>query len=132
MATATLLEQLVGQGANVSQSNQYTADGGIDINPVIEADALDAEVVIAFKKDDIAILVILADKDVTMEVNDSDGAGGSVALQANEPFIFKSDEATYVTLTEMGITADVTGLFFTETNSVEVNVNIRVVHDATP
>lgn len=131
MASITLNERVSGIGKTVGNSNVYTADGGVHVDALIEADAVNAEVLVAFNKDDLAFLLITADGDVTMEVNDGEGVGGTVALKANEPFIFKSEEASYVTLTEMGITADVTGLFFTEENSVDVNVAIRFAHDAT-
>lgn len=130
MATGTLVQQITAGGETLTNAIGATDDALVFQDILVGTTVTDLESTVSVNKADISMLYILApDTTITMEVNDGAGAGGTVVLVADTPFIWTTD--SYATLTEMGITADITALFFTNASgSIISTVKIRIIHDA--
>lgn len=126
--TATIIEKITVGGTAVEYPNTYTEDGYIAIDPQIPHDDTDTEVILSCDLADIAVMYIVSDQDVLLEVNDGAAAGGAVSLVAGVPLLWHTN--SYMTLADLGFSADITGFFFTNASGETANINIRIVHDA--
>ena len=126
--TATVTEKIAVGGTVVEYSNTYTEDGYIALDPQIADSGTDIEVILSCDLADIATMYIVSDQDVTLEVNDGAGAGGTISLVVGVPLIWGTN--SYVSLADLGFSADITGFFFTNASGSTANINIRIVHDS--
>lgn len=72
-------------------------------------------------------IIVLSDKDVTMEVNSSAGSGGTFALQANKPLVWYTG-SYYAN----PFSVDVTALYFSNAGADAATVKIAALVDPTP
>lgn len=69
---------------------------------------------------------IVSDKDVLVEFNDNAGAGGSLNLAANVPYIWHADDVNALL-----ITADVTAVYVTNASGAAANLYFFFLQDTT-
>jgi hypothetical protein len=89
-------------------TNQQLSIGGIDISQLKG-------------------VFIASDQDVLIEFNDSSGAGGSIALDANAPYLWMIGD-----LHSLLITADVTAVFVTNASGATATIRFDFLQDVTP
>lgn len=119
--------QIGGAGVNITRSKTYTGEGytSLDVSAPI---ASDTEYVFALDISQIISLFFVSDQNVTLEFNDNVGAGGTIALVANVPYIENSDFYFAASL----ITANTTLVFITNASGAVASVQLSVLHDPTP
>ena len=113
-------------GLSLSASKAYTASAEYNFTEEILAVA-DTEVACVIAVAEIASIFIVCDEDILLEVNDAGGGGGSIALLADEPYVWHTD-AYFAN--EFGV--NITALFFTNTSGNTATVQFRCLVDSTP
>jgi len=129
--TATFDQSVIIDGkAMMRLTSSYTEDGLLSIDPVIADSTTDQLVDLAFVRADASMIFFQSDQDVTLEFNSNVGAGGSISLGADFPWIWHTDKED-LTLGDV-ITADVTAMYITNASGSTANIKIRVLLDAVP
>lgn len=129
--TATFDQSVIIDGkAMMRLTSSYTEDGLLSIDPVIADSTTDQLVDLAFVRADASMIFFQSDQDVTLEFNSNAGAGGSISLGADFPWIWHTDKED-LTLGDV-ITADVTAMYITNASGSTANIKIRVLLDAVP
>ena len=109
----------------------YTEDGLISRDPVIATGVTDQLVDLVLTRADASFIYFFSDQDVTLEFNDGAGAGGTISLGADFPWIWYTDKED-LTLTDV-ITADITpGIYISNASGQTANIRIRILFDSTP
>lgn len=112
-------------------ASSYTQDGLISRDPVIATGVTDQQVDLVLVRADASLIYFFSDQDVTFEFNDGAGAGGTISLGADFPWIWHTDKED-LTLTDV-ITADITpGIFISNASGATANIRIRILFDSTP
>lgn len=126
--SATLLYRATG-GISASGEKQYTGDERVTQSFTVADSVTDQQRTLNIDVSEMQLVYILSDQDILMEWNDAAGAQGSIALQANVPFVEKLAADQYHTA-KMAI--DVTDLYFTNTSGSTANISIVVIQNNTP
>lgn len=126
--SATLLYRATG-GISASGEKQYTGDERVTQSFTVADSATDEQRTLNIDVSEMQLVFIVSDQDILMEWNDAAGAQGSIALQANVPFVEKLAADQYHTA-KMAI--DVTDLYFTNTSGSTANISIVVIQNNTP
>jgi len=124
--THTIGRSWSGGGLSLSASKAYTASAEYNFTEDILAVA-DTEVACVIAVAEIASIFIVCNEDILLEVNDGAGGGGSIALLADEPYVWHTD-SYYTNL----LAVDITALFFTNTSGNTATVEFRCLVDSTP
>jgi hypothetical protein len=107
----------------------YTGDEQVAQSFSVADSATDEQRTLNIDVSEMQMIYIVSDQDILMEWNDDAGAQGSIALQANVPFIEKLAADQYHTA-EMDV--DVTDLYFTNASGSAANIKIIVIQNNTP
>ena len=112
-------------GESIGLTCSKTVEGESNVDVAIPAATTDQEIAVAFDKDLLAMILITADGDVTLEQNTTTGT--AIAIEANVPFLWLKESGIPVPFA-----ADVTKLFATTPAGSTVNLKIRTGYEATP
>ncbi len=126
--THILTQSIYTGGRTVVQQNSYS--GGSQVNVADEAIAdQESDKLVAFAVDvsQIKCLFMLSDEDLTVETNDGAAPDDTIALKADEPYIWHSDSLDTCLLTQ-----DVEKLYVTNASGAVATLNIECVYDSTP
>ena len=123
----TLLESLAGGVDLVSATNTFTGSILLQVEEEVATAETDLEITAALDVSEVAAMIILSDQDVTFEVNDGAGAGGSESLLAGVPYVWTN--TCYYANT---FAADWTSVFITNASGSTATIKILAVGDATP
>lgn len=126
--SATLLYRATG-GISASGEKQYTGDERVTQSFTVADSATDEQRTLNIDVSEMQLVFIVSDQDILMEWNDGAGAQGSIALQANVPFVEKLAADQYHAA-KMAV--DVTDLYFTNTSGSVANISIVVIQNNTP
>lgn len=128
MSDTLAITQQAGTGGQIlSASKAYTASLLKKLDESIADSETDKQVVFTLDVSEVKAIIILSDQDLLMEVNDADGAGGSMSLLAGVAYVWTSD--SYDTF-KLG--TDVTGLFMTNASGSAARFQLWAIVDATP
>ena len=98
--------------ANASLSGTQTEVGGTElvIDTTVAASQTDSLIACAFDKDTLRSVIIVADKDCTLETNSGSAPGNTIALKANVPLIWNASSGYFA---NPFAAADVTAFYLT-------------------
>lgn len=128
-ATHTLTRSWADGGPNPVASNQsYSGTGETNIVDTTVADSVTDQLeVISIDVSQIQLIYILSTQDLTLETNDSGTPVDTIALRANEPYIwFVNSYFTNI------LDTDVTAIYLTNASGSSATFNLRCVYDTTP
>ncbi len=126
--THTITEQVQTPGRLIIKSTTHTSDSVAALHGVQVADsATDFEIAIAIDFSAVKSFYLVSDQDVTVETNDGSAPDDTLALKANEPYVWHESS-----LHAFKITADVTSIFITNASGETATIDLEVVQDATP
>lgn len=115
-------------GESITKSVTVTADGEHNVDVTVNAATTDKQVDIALDVSEIQSLYISSDKDITIETNAVNAAGGNtLTVGADEPMVWYAGCG----LTNP-LTADVTVMYITNAGASAATVKIRILEDVTP
>jgi len=120
-------ENWIGNGESLSGVQTYTGTGTFSIDENVATAETDYEIAMVLDVSETEMIYIHSDKDVTFEVNDNVGGGGSLALTADKPYLWTSD-SYYTDL----LAVDITSIFITNTSGSTARIRVECVYDATP
>lgn len=110
-------------------SKELTASGQVEIDPTFATGTTDGELAFALDVEACVFFMISSDQAVTIEANDGSGAGGTLTLAANVPYVWCTGDPT--NLSDVW-TADITKLYVTNASGSTATVSVRALWDATP
>lgn len=106
----------------------YQADGEVSFEGSFPDGGGYKEIDIAFVKNNVKSLLIVADRDVTLKTNANDGtADNTFALVANKPIIWTEDYPEAIPLA-----ADVAKFYVNNASGANAVLRIAVLSDVTP
>jgi hypothetical protein len=123
----TLVLSLTSPTGQKSSSLQFTAAAVTEFDEVVPTPVTNMPFSLSIDISQVVSLFILSDQDVTLKTNSSSSPTDTIALKANQPYIWFTNN--YNTCK---ITADVTQAFITNAASAQANVSMRVLYDPTP
>lgn len=128
MATHTLNFGIDGSGVsrNVKVENTQVGVSLLDGEPVADS-STDFEVEFALDVSECKSFYLNSSQDCTLEVNDSAGAGGTIALLADIPYLWHVDSYDSFLLG-----TDVTAFFFTNASGEIAVIDCVALYDASP
>ncbi|KKN53084.1 hypothetical protein LCGC14_0605960 [marine sediment metagenome] len=126
---ADLVQKLTESGGEVAPATTptFTGDGKDNLDVSVADSSTDYLVNFALDVSLIQAIIIVSDKDVTMETNDGTTPADTINLLANNPYIWYT--GSYFTNL---LTTDITGLYFTNSSGGVANVKLLVIKDTTP
>lgn len=125
--THKILKRWSGDARSLEAENSYSGDGQVSRSVDVPDETTDMLVNIALDVDQIKAIFIKSTKDVTLETNDGSDPDNTIALVANEPYVWHTDSYFANLLTE-----DVTAIYLTNASGAAAVVSIEAVYDSTP
>ncbi len=125
--THTITETWNGDGREIKRQNSFTADSKVSIDMAVAIAASDLLAVMSLDVSEVKSFYMVCDQDLTVEVNDGAGAGGTIVLLAGQPYIWHTGS-----LDTFLLETDVTGLYLTNGSGVEATFKLEALVDPTP
>jgi hypothetical protein len=129
MSPSAILKFTATGGLVATGEKTYTGDEEVIQSFTVADSVTDQQRTLNIDVSEMQMVYIVSDQDITMEWNDATGTQGSIALQANAPFVEKLAADQYHTA-KMGV--DVTDLYFTNASGSTANIKIVVIQNNTP
>lgn len=127
-ATHTLRADLSGGSTGLSVTNSYSGTGEANIVGESVPDAATDQLVnISIDVSAIQMIYILSTQDITLETNNGTTPDNTLALKANEPYIWWTG-SLFTNL----LTIDITALYLTNASGAAATFDLRCVYDSTP
>jgi hypothetical protein len=123
----TLVLALTAPSGQVSSSLQFNASADGEFDEVVPPTTTNMPFSLALDISQVKSLYILSDQDVTLKTNSSSSPTDTIALKANQPYIWYTGAYD-----ASKITADVTQAFITNAGATQANVKMRWLYDITP
>lgn len=124
----TLTEAInVGGGVSTSNAFTFTGDGRESRQVVVPDSTTDKLVNIAIDIDQMRLIYIVSDQDITLETNNAGTPQETIALKAGKPLVWYL--GSYFALPFAG---DVTSMYLTNASGSEALFELHMIHDATP
>ncbi len=123
----TLAQSIRAGGRDVAQNNTYEADAESSVDVSIPDSETDMLVNFALDVSQIEVIYIKSDRDLTLETNSGAAPDDTLNLVADVPYIWTKD--SYFT---NKLTVDITALYATNASAAAAQLQIEVLHDATP
>ena len=127
MFTHKITETYSATGVAISQQTEMSADGEDNRNIEVALDASDLLVNIPIDITELKGLLLLADQDLTLEINNATTPDQTINLKANVPILWHADSVHANPLNQ-----DVTAIYVTNGSGVATTLKIRVLQDSTP
>lgn len=89
--THTVFQKVTAGSVVLQASNAYSEEARNGLSVPIAEDASDFEIDFVLDVAEIASIIIVADQDMLLEINDNAGGGGSISLKAGKPYIWNTD-----------------------------------------
>ena len=125
--SAQMTEKSVSGGVSTSTTNTITAEARQGLNVSIADGEADVEYIIALDVSETKYFYLSSTQDLTFDVNDSGGGGGSIALTANLPYVFYTGkEDSFV------LGTDIASVFLTNGSGSTAVVVMEALSDPTP
>lgn len=126
--SVTCALSITGQGGGVNETARIEKSSGsvIAIDESISANQTDLVYAIAFDKDRLKMVYLVASETMTIETNSSSAPSDTLTMTADEPLIWWEGATEY---TNPFATADVTGWFLT--NTTACTLKGFILHDPT-
>jgi len=115
-----------GSGA-LSKTVTKTGTGQSSLDETVATGLTDEELEYTLDFSAIKSVYIYSSQDVTLETNDGSSPGDTLALKANEPYVWH-DTSLYPNL----LTTDITSIFITNSSGAAANIRIEALVDASP
>ncbi len=125
--THTIIETYSAGGVAVSQQTEQSADGEDNRDIEVALDASDLLVNIPIDITELKGFLLLADQDLTLEINHATTPDQTINLTANVPIIWHANSVHANPLDQ-----DVTTIYITNGSGVATTLKIRVLQDSTP
>jgi len=122
--THTLQRNWVGNGTSKNSSVEYSGDSQVSLDTTVADSQTDQQETIAFSQANLQSVYIHSDQAITVEFNSTVGAGGSITLVANVPYIWHT--GSYFTNL---ITADVTTTYWTNASGATATIRLEAVYN---
>lgn len=125
--SATFEENIAIGGVTRHKTNTISNSGRTSFDESVATGETDYEINIDLDVSAVKAFFLVSDQNVTFEVNDGAGAGGSLSLVANIPYIWytnKYDSFTFGT--------DWTSVFITNASGSTASIQCEAIYDATP
>lgn len=103
------------------------AQARLSVNELIPALVTDFPLDIAFKKEGLVALYIVAEHDMTLKLNDVENPSATLLLKAGLPYVWH--EGGYA---ENPLPGDVTAMYPSNANAEDGELNVEVLYDPTP
>jgi len=117
-----------GDGRELAKEIEVTADGAIAPRQIAVPDeSVDLLVNLAIDYSQLKAIILLATVDMTIETNDGSSPDDTIALRANEPYVWH-DNAYWAN----PFTADVTALYVTNASGAAGTLYVDGLEDASP
>ncbi len=129
MSQSAILKYTVTGALVAIGEKTYTGDEQVSQSFTVADAATDQQRTLNIDVSEMQMVYIVSDQDILMEWNDGAGAQGSIALQANVPFIEKLAADQYHAAL---MTVDVTDMYFTNTSGSTATIKIIVIQNNTP
>jgi len=126
MADFQLTQVLNAPGISISGGKTYSASLSESLADVAAGNGT-TQMTMTIDVSAVKAFAIFSDVDITLKTNSSGSPANTLALKAGIPYIWTTD--SYDTFK---LTTDVTSLFFVNAGSVDANIKVTVVADATP
>ena len=126
----TMIEGIFGAAGRIDGSGaNLEFSGGIllQLDEEVATAETDKEITATLDVSEIKAIEIMSTEDVTLEINDGAGGGGSVSLVANKPVLW--DENSYYSNL---FGTDWTSIFITNSSGSTATITILAVGDPTP
>lgn len=123
----TLVLALTSPSGQKSASLQFSASADGEFDEVVPPTTTNMPFSLALDISQVKSILLLSDQDVTLKTNSSSSPTDTIALKANQPYIWFT--GAYDTCK---ITADVTTAFITNAGATQANVSARWLYDITP
>lgn len=118
----------VNNGTIQENERTFLGDSEIQLNPTIPASASGFQVLIPFTRAQVRSYVILAKGALTLRTNNNGTPQETIAIEANKMLTWDESQD----LAEMHFSGDITQFFFDNGATSTVDIEIRVLIDATP
>lgn len=125
--THTLTRGFSRAGESLSQSNNYTGGLELNISETIPGGSTDLLVSCTLDVSACKSFYMQSTRDMTIETNSGSSPGNTIALKANEPYMWAPNYAA-----AFGLTVDVTALYITLAAGADDTLIIRATVDPTP
>ena len=126
--SATLVRQVSGLGDPINTTVTYTEEASKIISAAIATDQTDYQISFDLDVSEIEMIIMVADQNMTIETNNGAAPDETIALIANEPYIWTVDDGVMGLVNALA--TDLTDLYVT--NTTAGTLNIRCVYDPTP
>ena len=125
--TSSLLIKATWAGGSSEFTISETGDGESIREWAVPNAATDQLCNIAIDVDKVQIFFLVSTQDVTIETNDGESPGNTLALKANEPYSWHVSA-----LDDFKLTVDVTAFYVTNSSGEAATVTCYVLQDTTP
>ena len=122
-----LNETIMGSGISAVKVQSFSNVAHVQISEDVPTDETDLEIALVLDVDQIAFVYINSTQDVTFETNIAATPDNTIALTANNPYVWHT--GSYHALL---LTVDITKIFITNTSGSTAEVTVWALYDSTP
>lgn len=135
MPTLTIFSSVSGGAQNYQATNAYTGGSQVELAESIPDSSTDLEVSFPLDVSAVKAIAIVADQDITIEINDGSAPDNTIDLEAGVPYIYPqapSEVGSWVDTSDAAMSTDWTSLFVTNASGADTTLYISAVLDPTP
>lgn len=125
--SATITMSSTGSGLNVTGSKAYSGGGRSTLDTTVADSVSDQLAVISIDVSVIQSIIILSTQNLTLETNSGGSPIDTIALKANVPYVWNTDQ--YFTNT---LDTDVTAMYLTNASGSSADFKLECIYDDTP
>lgn len=123
----SITEQVQGSGITARKTQDKSGAAHVQIVETVATAQTDSEIALTLDVSEIVALYINSTQDVTLETNDGSSPDNTIALTADNPYIWHDESYHDCLLTE-----DVTALFITNASGATATITVWALYDPTP
>jgi hypothetical protein len=112
-------------GDSITRTATLTGDAEANLDPVVNTGVADQNVAFTLDQSKALSIFLVSDRDVTIKTNSSTSPTDTLTLTAGVPKVWTINDG----LGECPFTADVTGLYISNSSGAQANINLRVLYD---
>jgi len=128
--SATLTIGYDGGSRAINKTITESGSARVDVEETVADSETDYQIIVpAIDVSALKLIYILSDQDVTVETNSGTAADDTLALKADEPYVWHvSDLNTKLLTTDIGVN----GIYVTNASGSSATINLLFIIDATP
>lgn len=123
----TLNETVNGSGISAVKAQSFSEAAHVQISEIVATGETDLEIALDLDVSELEFVYVNSTEDVTLETNSGTVPDDTIALTANNPYIWHSGSYHAALLT-----TDITSIFITNASGSNATITVWVLYDSTP